>query len=77
MINKLRTMISKWVLEDKLNDQEIGRKVRKHYWKEIHSYEHWMNDGEGMSGYGYDDASSGLSSQELDDLYGDGEDEIY
>ena len=74
MNDKLRTMISKWVIEDKLNDQQIGSKIRKHYWKEIHSYEHWMNEG-GMSGYGYDDASSysedvGLSGQELDDIYG-------
>ena len=74
MNDKLRTMISKWVIEDKLNDSEIGRNIRKHYWKEIHSYEHWMNEGE-MSGYGYDDASSysedvGLSGQELDDIYG-------
>ena len=76
MINKLRTMISKWVIEEKLNDMQIGSKIRHLYWKEIHSYEHWMDEGE-MSGYGYDDASSGLSSQELDDLYGDGEDEIY
>ena len=74
MNDKLRTMISKWVIEDKLDDQQIGSKIRQHYWKEIHSYEHWMNDEEGMSGYGYDDASSysddvGLSGQELDDLY--------
>ena len=70
MNDKLRTMISKWVIEDKLNDSEIGRNIRKHYWKEIHSYEHWMNDGGG----GCDDNSSysedvGLSGQELDDLY--------
>ena len=70
MINKLRTMISKWVLEDKLNDQEIGRKVRKHYWKEIHSYEHWVweDDETEMSGYGYDDTSRSTD---------DGGDEIY
>ena len=67
MINKLRTMISKWVLEDKLNDQEIGRKVRKHYWKEIHSYEHWMNDEFEEGG----DLMMGDSS------YDDGQDEIY
>ena len=69
MINKLKTMISKWVMEDKLNDQEIGRKVRKHYWKNIHTHENWLfEDDEGWSGYGYDDASRG---------YDDGEDEIY
>ena len=74
MNDKLRTMISKWVIEDKLNDSEIGRNIRQYYWKEIHSYEHWMNDEGEMRGYGYDDASSysddvGLSGQELDDLY--------
>ena len=69
-MDKLRTMISKWVLEEKLNDQQIGYKVRKHYWKEIHSHEHWIweDDEAEMSGYGYDDASRG---------YDDGEDEIY
>ena len=76
MNDKLRTMISKWVIEDKLNDMQIGAQIRKHYWKEIHSYEHWLNEGEGMSGYGYDDASSyrdnevELTGQELDDIYG-------
>jgi len=71
MINALKTMISKWVLEDKLNDSEIGRKIRKHYWKEIHSYEHWVweDDEAEMSGYGYDDVSRGS--------FDDGEDEIY
>ena len=69
MINTLRTMISKWVMEDKLTDENLGRKIRKHYWKEVHSYEHWLNEGdEEMSGYGYDDASRS---------YDDGEDEIY
>ena len=71
MTNTLRTMISKWVLEDKLNDQEIGRKVRKHYWKEIHSYEHWIwqDDESEMSGYGYDDASRGSNDDVGDEIY--------
>jgi len=71
MKDTLRTMISKWVMEDKLNDQQIGHEIRKYYWKEIHSYEHWIwQDGEEkLSGYGYDDASRGT--------YDDGEDEIY
>ena len=70
-LDTLRTMISKWVIEDKLNDSEIGRNIRKHYWKEIHSYEHWVweDDEAEMSGYGYDDASRGS--------FDDGEDEIY
>ena len=44
MKDELRTMISKWVVEDKLNDQHIGYEIRKYYWKEIHSYEHWLNE---------------------------------
>ena len=66
-LDKLRTMISKWVVESKMNDMEIGSMVRKYYWREIHSYEHWLNEEE-EGGYGYDDASRS---------YDDGEDEIY
>ena len=44
MKDELRTMISKWVMEDKLNDQSLGYNIRKYYWKEIHSYEHWLNE---------------------------------
>ena len=85
MKDELRTMISKWVVEDKLNDQHIGYEIRKYYWKEIHSYEHWLNEDDKpqdvldyMYGGGDDvveDNSSysddvGLSGQELDDIYG-------
>jgi len=69
MINKLRTMISKWVVEDKLNDMQIGSKIRKHYWREIHSYEHWLNDEGDMSGYGYDDASRSHNDDGGDEIY--------
>ena len=62
-------MISKWVIEDKLNDMQIGSKIRKHYWREIHSYEHWMNDESEMSGYGYDDASSRFEDDGGDEIY--------
>ena len=44
MKDELRTMVSKWVVEDKLNDQSLGYNIRKYYWKEIHSYEHWLNE---------------------------------
>ena len=44
MKDELKTMISKWVVEDKLNDQHIGYEIRKYYWREIHSYEHWLNE---------------------------------
>jgi len=67
-LDKLRTMISKWVVESKLNDMEIGSQIRKYYWREIHSYEHWMNDSYEEGG----DLMMGNSS-----IYDDGEDEIY
>ena len=67
MINKLRTMISKWVMEEKLNDQALGHNIRKFYWKEIHSYEHWMHD----------DYEEGGDLMMGDSRYDDGEDEIY
>ena len=66
-LDKLRTMISKWVVESKMNDMEIGSMIRKYYWKEIHSYEHWMNDEFEEGG----DLMMGDSS------YDDGQDEIY
>ena len=70
-LDKLRTMISKWVLEDRLEDKEIGHKIRRHYWKEIHSYEHWIweDDEAEMSGYGYDDASRGYNDDGGDEIY--------
>ena len=67
-LDKLKTMISKWVVESKLNDMEIGSMIRKYYWREIHSYEHWMNDEYEEGG----DLMIGNSS-----IYDDGEDEIY
>lgn len=69
-MKNINTLISKWILEDHLTDQDLGHKVRAHYWRELHPREHWIweNDEEEMSGYGYDDASRS---------YDDGEDEIY
>ena len=74
MINTLRTMISKWVMEEKLNDQALGHNIRKYYWREIHSYEHWMDETDETQDvldymYGGGDDMVGDSS--------DGEDEIY
>ena len=68
MNDKLRTMISKWVIEDKLNDSELGRNIRNHYWKEIHTHEHWMNDeyeegGDLMVGNSSYNEDVGLSGQ--------------
>tara|TARA_Y100001972_G_C7419068_1_gene216655 strand:+ start:203 stop:463 length:261 start_codon:yes stop_codon:yes gene_type:complete len=83
-MDTLRTLITKWVVEDKFNDQQLGHQIRNYYWREIHSYEHWLNEDEKpqdaldyMYGGGDDvveDKSSysddvGLSGQELDDLY--------
>jgi len=68
-MNKLKSLITKWVLEDKMNDQALGQQVRKYYWREIHSYEHWLNEEDGVSEkafWGYDD-----------DSRDDGGDEIY
>ena len=66
-LDKLRTMISKWVVESKMNDMEIGNMIRRYYWREIHSYEHWLNEEEEgeMSGYGYDDASMIVTGKPL------------
>jgi len=63
MKDELRTMISKWVVEDKLNDQHIGYEIRKFYWKEIHSYEHWLNE-------------ENQPTDVLDYMYGGGDDVV-
>ena len=72
----INVLLDKWLKSDKLNDQELGGKVRKWYYKNENRVEHWMID-EGNVPWDSDDESSVLSGQELDDLYGDGEDEIY
>ena len=68
-MKNINTLISKWILEDHLNDQALGHKVRTHYWRELHPREHWVweDDVEEMGGYEYGGAFQ-------DD---DGEDEIY
>ena len=63
MKDELKTMISKWVVEDKLNDQHIGYEIRKYYWKEIHSYEHWLNE-------------ENQPTDVLDYMYGGGDDVV-
>ena len=86
MKDELRTMISKWVMEDRLTNQEIGYEIRKYYWREIHSHEHWLNEEnpptdvlDYMYGGGDDvvigsargqNDDVGPSGQELDDIYG-------
>lgn len=69
-MKNINTLISKWVLEDKMNDQALGQQVRKYYWREIHSYEHWLNEESEISEkafWGYGD----------DSRVDDGGDEIY
>ena len=72
----INVLLDKWLKSDKLNDQELGGKVRKWFFKNENRVEHWLID-EGNVPWDSDDESSVLSGQELDDLYGDGEDEIY
>ena len=85
MKDKLRTMISKWVVEDRLTDPQVGYEIRKFYWKEIHSYEHWLNEenqpidvldymyggGDDVTGSarGQNDDAKNIG-EELDDIYG-------
>ena len=74
----INVLLDKWLKSDKLNDQELGGKVRKWFYKNENRIEHWLID-EGNVPWDSDDVgeSSVLSGQELDNLYGDGEDEIY
>ena len=62
MKDELRTMISKWVVEDRLTDPQVGYEIRKYYWREIHSYEHWLNE-------------ENPPTDVLDYMYGGGDDE--
>jgi len=41
-MKNINTLISKWIIEDKLNDQDLGNKVRAWYWTQDHSKEHWF-----------------------------------
>ena len=72
----INVLLEEWIKKDHLNDQQLGSEVRKWYWQNEHRTEHWLID-EGNIPWDSDDESSVLSGQELDDLYGDGEDEIY
>lgn len=72
----INVLLDKWIKADKLDNGKLGDKVRKWYYKNENRVEHWMID-EGNIPWDSDDESSVLSGQELDDLYGDGDDEIY
>ena len=65
----INVLLDKWLKSDKLNDQELGGKVRKWFYKNENRIEHWMID-EGNIPWDSDDV--GVSRG-----YDDGEDEIY
>ena len=65
----INVLLDKWLKVDKLNDQEVGSKVRKWYWKNENRVEHWMID-EGNVPWDSDDV-------DRSSVYDDGEDEIY
>jgi len=46
-----------------LNDQHIGYEIRKYYWREIHSYEHWLNE-------------ENQPTDVLDYMYGGGDEDV-
>ena len=35
-------LLTKWLTVDKLNNQEIGQKVRNWYWQNEKTTEHWI-----------------------------------
>ena len=65
----INVLLDKWLKSDKLNDQELGGKVRKWYYKNENRVEHWMID-EGNIPWDSDDVDESRG-------YDDGEDEIY
>lgn len=51
-------LLTKWLTVDKLNNQEIGHKVRQWYWQNEKTTEHWIMGGEDDDVYGgYCDSS--------------------
>ena len=54
----INVLLEKWLTVDKLNNQEIGQKVRNWYWQNEKQTEHWMMD-EGDDVYGGGCDSSG------------------
>ena len=65
----INVLLDKWLKSDKLNDQELGGKVRKWFYKNENRIEHWMID-EGNVPWDSDDV-------DRSSVYDDGEDEIY
>ena len=69
----INVLLDKWLKVDKLDNNALGDKVRKWYYKNENRVEHWMID-EGNVPWDSDarDLFEGGSS-----VYDDGEDEIY
>ena len=67
----INVLLDKWLKVDKLDNNTLGDKVRKWYYKNEHRVEHWMID-EGNIPY-----EEGGDLMEGGFRYDDGEDEIY
>ena len=69
----INVLLDKWLKVDKLDNNALGDKVRKWYYKNENRVEHWMID-EGNVPWDSDarDLFEGGAS-----VYDDGEDEIY
>ena len=68
-MNFINILLDKWLRSDKLNNQELGQKVRQWYYQNEDRVEHWMID-EGNVPWDSDDVGESRG-------YDDGEDEIY
>ena len=53
----INILLTKWLTVDKLNNQEIGHKVRQWYWKNEKTTEHWIMGEEDDVYGGYCDSS--------------------
>ena len=54
----INILLNKWLVVEKLNDQEVGHKVRQWYWQNERQTQHWLMDEGGDDVYGgYCDSS--------------------
>ena len=71
----INVLLTKWLTVDKLNNQEIGHKVRQWYWKNEKITEHWINEDsepEDPIDYMYgggDDVDSRMGDDVEDEIY--------
>ena len=68
----IKTLINKWITEDKLDTMEIGMKVKNWFFRTQQTTEHWLWEDDWDGGDGDDNNSSFMVEG-----YDDGEDEIY